>query len=62
MDQSIGANKAVAGGAAGALVTIAAYAAQMAFGIEIPAEIAAAATTLVSTAAVYLTPHTTGQS
>lgn len=62
MDNQLGNNKAVAGGAAGAAVTIAAYIVQQAFGILIPAEIAAAATTLVATAAVYWTPHTTGQS
>ncbi len=50
-------NKAVGSVAAGAFVTIVVWAVQEFAGVTIPAEVAAAATTLISTIAVYLVPH-----
>lgn len=51
--------KVAAGGAAGAVVTIAVWAVGLA-GVQVPAEVASAATVLVTFAAGYLVPADRG--
>ena len=51
------ANKAVAAGMAGGIATILAWVLHQWGGVEMPAEVAAAVTTVISTGAAYLVPH-----
>lgn len=53
----VGNNKAVAGGAAGAATIILMWILDKFFNLEIPAEVGSAATTLIGTVAVWVTPH-----
>lgn len=50
-------NKALAGGLAGGVTIILAWILDTFVHVEIPAEVATAFTTLLSTVAVYLVPH-----
>ncbi len=54
---NIGSNKASASGLAGAVVTIVIWGVNAAWGVTIPAEVAAAITTVVGTVLVWLVPH-----
>lgn len=51
-----GSNKAIGSIAAGAFVTIGVWVAQQFAGVVVPAEVAAAATTLIGTIIVWLVP------
>ncbi len=54
---NVGPNKAIASGIAGAIITVALYIVNLAWHVTVPAEVAAALTTLVGTALVYIVPH-----
>ena len=53
------ANKAIAGGAAGALTIIVIWVIGL-FHVAVPPEVASAFTTVIGTGAVYLVPHSSG--
>lgn len=55
-----GANKAIAGGAAGAATILLCWAIETFGHLTIPAEVASAITTLIGTFAVWITPHSFG--
>ena len=55
------ANKAIAGGAAGALTIIVIWVIGL-FHVAVPPEVASAFTTVIGTGAVYLVPHGSGSS
>jgi len=52
-----GYNKLLAASSAGALTTIVVYAVHTIWGVDVPAEVAAAVTTLLAGAAQYLMPE-----
>lgn len=54
----IGYGKSIAAVAAGAVSTLVIYIIQGMIGHSLPADVAAAVQTLITTGAVYLTPHT----
>lgn len=56
-DPTEGYSKAVAAGASGALVSIAAWIANQFFHVQIPMEIAASIQTVIVAMFVYFTPH-----
>lgn len=59
-DPTPGAAKSVAAVAAGALATIVVYVIDQMSGKTLPPEIVAAAQTLITTVAVFFTPHSFG--